>query len=573
MRRMFSVRDSVEAADKQSLPVPANEKERLVALKSYQILDTAPEEKFDSLTQIAAYICDSSIALISLIDVNRQWFKSKVGLDDAETPRSDSFCQYAIMQDEIFEIEDAHEDPRFKNNPNVLGPPFIRFYAGTPLKTPDGYNIGTLCVIDQAPKRLDQKQRVILKVLSNQIISNFELIKKNRELIVIRKKEEELQNSKSQFFANMSHEIRTPVHGILGVAGLLSETDLQNEQREYVDTIRRSGSLLLSLLNDILDFSKLESAHMTIEIISFNLIDLLKDVFFLFEADAKRKKIEFKLKGEIPESLIVSTDPHRFKQILVNLISNAFKFTEKGSVHIELEFETDSEHHDISIRVRDTGIGIPELKLNELFQAYTQADTSVSRKYGGTGLGLAISKSLAEMMNLKLTAQSVINKGSVFEISGKLPLAEKPELSLEPKKLNFTTNGNPVEDLQILVAEDNEINQMLIRRILEKLGYKPIVVSNGIEALHHIETNETDVLFLDIQMPELSGIDTAKILTQHTNQSLRPYIIAMTANASPTDRENCIASGMDEYISKPFRKEQIADLINHYLSKKKSSKR
>lgn len=570
---MFSVRDSVEAANKQSLPVPANEKERLVALKSYQILDTAPEEKFDSLTQIAAYICDSSIALISLIDVNRQWFKSKVGLDDAETPRSDSFCQYAIMQDEIFEIEDAHEDPRFKNNPNVLGPPFIRFYAGTPLKTPDGYNIGTLCVIDQAPKRLDQKQRVILKVLSNQIISNFELIKKNRELIVIRKKEEELQNSKSQFFANMSHEIRTPVHGILGVAGLLSETDLQNEQREYVDTIRRSGSLLLSLLNDILDFSKLESAHMTIEIISFNLIDLLKDVFFLFEADAKRKKIEFKLKGEIPESLIVSTDPHRFKQILVNLISNAFKFTEKGSVHIELEFETDSEHHDISIRVRDTGIGIPELKLNELFQAYTQADTSVSRKYGGTGLGLAISKSLAEMMNLKLTAQSVINKGSVFEISGKLPLAEKPELSLEPKKLNFTTNGNPVEDLQILVAEDNEINQMLIRRILEKLGYKPIVVSNGIEALHHIETNETDVLFLDIQMPELSGIDTAKILTQHTNQSLRPYIIAMTANASPTDRENCIASGMDEYISKPFRKEQIADLINHYLSKKKSSKR
>nr|WP_040913538.1 GAF domain-containing hybrid sensor histidine kinase/response regulator [Leptospira kmetyi] len=563
----------MEAADKQSLPVPANEKERLVALKSYQILDTAPEEKFDSLTQIAAYICDSSIALISLIDVNRQWFKSKVGLDDAETPRSDSFCQYAIMQDEIFEIEDAHEDPRFKNNPNVLGPPFIRFYAGTPLKTPDGYNIGTLCVIDQAPKRLDQKQRVILKVLSNQIISNFELIKKNRELIVIRKKEEELQNSKSQFFANMSHEIRTPVHGILGVAGLLSETDLQNEQREYVDTIRRSGSLLLSLLNDILDFSKLESAHMTIEIISFNLIDLLKDVFFLFEADAKRKKIEFKLKGEIPESLIVSTDPHRFKQILVNLISNAFKFTEKGSVHIELEFETDSEHHDISIRVRDTGIGIPELKLNELFQAYTQADTSVSRKYGGTGLGLAISKSLAEMMNLKLTAQSVINKGSVFEISGKLPLAEKPELSLEPKKLNFTTNGNPVEDLQILVAEDNEINQMLIRRILEKLGYKPIVVSNGIEALHHIETNETDVLFLDIQMPELSGIDTAKILTQHTNQSLRPYIIAMTANASPTDRENCIASGMDEYISKPFRKEQIADLINHYLSKKKSSKR
>lgn len=569
---MIPVRVLVETEDNQSLPVPANEKERLVALKSYQVLDTAPEEKFDSLTQIAAYICDSSIALISLIDMNRQWFKSKLGLDDEETPRSDSFCQYAIMQDEIFEIEDALLDPRFKNNPSVLGHPYIRFYAGTPLKTPDGYNIGTLCVIDQKPKRLDPKQRVILKVLSNQIIANFELIKKNRELIVIRKKEEELQNSKSQFFANMSHEIRTPVHGILGVASLLSETDLHHEQKEYVDTIRRSGSLLLSLLNDILDFSKLESAHMTIEIISFDLIDLLKDVFSLFEADAKRKKIEYKFKGEIPESLIVCADPNRFKQILVNLISNAFKFTERGSVHIELDFETYGEQHDIRIRVRDTGIGIPELKLNELFQAYTQADTSVSRKYGGTGLGLAISKSLAEMMNLKLTAQSVINKGSVFEISGKLLRAETAELSLEPKKLNFTTNGNPVEEVKILVAEDNEINQMLIRRILEKLGYKPVVVPNGIEALHHIETNETDVLFLDIQMPELSGIDTAKILSTHTNQSLRPYIIAMTANASPADRENCIASGMDEYISKPFRKEEIADLINGYLSKKNPSK-
>ncbi|TGK31609.1 hybrid sensor histidine kinase/response regulator [Leptospira yasudae] len=558
-------------SEEQSLAFPSNETERLKALDSYQIVDTAPEEKFDSLTQIAAYICDTPTALISLIDVDRLWFKAKVGMADSETPRNISFCQYAILQDDIFEIEDAKQDARFKNNPLVLGPPFIRFYAGTPLKTPDGFNIGTLCVIDQNPKRLDEKQKIILKVLSNQVIANFELIKKNRELILVRKKEEELQQSKSQFFANMSHEIRTPIHGILGVAGLLAETDLHSEQKDYVDTIRRSGGLLLGLLNDILDFSKLESAHMKIEIIAFDLNALLKDVYSLFEADAKKKNVEFKLTGTKTAPLTVSTDPNRLRQILVNLVSNAFKFTEKGSVLIEVESDVVGEECDVKIRVRDTGIGIPELKLNELFQAYTQADTSVSRKYGGTGLGLAISKSLAEMMKLELTAQSVVNRGSVFEISGRIPLAEKSEIDFEPRAISDNANGKSQQtNLKILVAEDNEINQMLIRKVLEKLGYKPVVVPNGIEALHYIETIGTDVLFLDIQMPELSGIDTAKILTQHTNQSLRPYIIAMTANASQSDRDKCLAVGMDDYISKPFRKEEIADILERFISDRNS---
>ncbi len=490
----------------------------------------------------------------------------------SEIPRDISFCQYTIIQDEIFEIENALKDERFQNNPFVLGPPYIRFYAGTPLKTPEGFNVGTLCVFDTEPKSLNSRQKMILKVLSDQVIANFELIKKNRELVLVHEKKEEFQKSKSQFFANMSHEIRTPVHGILGVTGLLSETKLQPEQKEYVDIIRRNGNLLLNLLNDILDFSKLESSHMKIEIIAFDLMDLLRDVFYLFETYAKRKNLEFKMVGDQPSSLIISTDPNRLKQILVNLVSNAFKFTEKGSVSIEFEFDikSDSKQCDIRIRVKDTGIGIPEQKLKELFQAYTQMDTSVSRKYGGTGLGLAISKGLAEMMNFKLTAQSVINRGSVFEISGRIPLAERSEVNFELKKLNPDTNGTSIQDLRILVAEDNETNQMLIKKVLEKLGYEPVIVSNGIEALHHIETKGTDVFFLDIQMPELSGIETAKILTQHTNQSIRPYIIAMTANASQEDKEECLASGINEYISKPFRKEEIADLLNHFIARKNS---
>ncbi|AOP35046.1 hybrid sensor histidine kinase/response regulator [Leptospira tipperaryensis] len=557
---------------KQLTPVPEDEEARIKALQSYQILDTVPEEKFDSLARLAAYICNSSIALISLIDTNRQWFKAKVGLEDGQTPRNISFCQYAILHDELFEVEDALDDDRFRNNPLVLGPPFIRFYAGAPLKSPEGFNIGTLCVIDSKSKKLDAKQKNILKVLSNQVVANLELIKKNRELNLLRSKEEELQSSKSQFFANMSHEIRTPVHGILGVTDLLAETELLTEQKDYVKTIRKSGSLLLNLLNDILDFSKLESGHMKIENIAFDLIELLREVFSLFEMDARTKNIEFKLESGGVNSLIVRTDPNRLKQILVNLISNAFKFTEKGSVILEITTRPASDQRaEIEIRVKDTGIGIPELKLRELFQAYTQADTSVSRKYGGTGLGLAISKNLGDMMNLKLTAKSVMNRGSVFEISGQLALAERSEIHIEPQRPIFHLSDNLSPNLKILVAEDNEINQMLIKRVLEKLGYTPTIVSNGIEALHHIEMLGADVLFLDIQMPELSGIDTAKILTQHTNQSIRPYIIAITANANQSDREACLAAGMDHYISKPFQKEEIAILLNEYiLSKSKN---
>ncbi|EMO53249.1 GAF domain-containing hybrid sensor histidine kinase/response regulator [Leptospira noguchii] len=558
----------MKTSNNHSVPIPLNETERLRALHSYQILDTASEEKFDSLTQIAAYICNSSMALISLVDTNRLWFKSKLGMKESESARNTSFCQYAIMQDDLLEIKDALENEIFKNKPSVLGPPYIRFYVGTPLKTPDGFNIGTLCVFDSQPNHLNPQQKTILKALSNQIIYNFELNKKNIELLIIQKKEEELQKSKSLFFANMSHEIRTPVHGILGVSGLLSETKLQQEQVEYVNTIQRSGKLLLNLLNDILDFSKLESFNMKIEIIAFDLMDLLKDVFYLFEADAKRKNIEFKLVGKQPSYLIVSTDPHRLKQILVNLISNAIKFTEKGSILIQFDFKSDLKQCNLQIQIKDTGVGIPEQKLKELFQAYRQVDSSVSRKYGGTGLGLSISKSLAEMMNLKLTAQSVINQGSIFEISGQIPLAEKSEVYFELKKTAPNADQTPIQSLNILVAEDNETNQMLIKKILEKLGYKPVIVSNGLEALRHVEAHKTDILFLDIQMPELNGIEAAKILTRQNDSSVRPYIIAMTANASQTDKEDCMASGIDQYISKPFHKEEIANLLNQFISYK-----
>ena len=292
------------------VPVPANETARLAALRAYHVLDTSAEEEFDDLTQLASRLCCAPIALVSLIDQDRQWFKSRVGLDVTETPRDLAFCAHAIMGDETLVIPDATKDERFANNPLVTSDPNIRFYAGMPLMTPSGHAVGTLCVIDRVPRTLTEDQMDTLKVLGRQVVTQLELRLSCRTLAIALAEQEEAgrrlreskqaltaalavaqaaTNAKSNFLAAMSHEIRTPMNGIMGIAELLLDMGLTEEQRDFVETLHHSADLLLTILNDILDFSKIEAGHLDVESVPFDLRRTIHETHDLLATKAAAK--------------------------------------------------------------------------------------------------------------------------------------------------------------------------------------------------------------------------------------------------------------------------------------------
>ncbi|EQA43931.1 response regulator receiver domain protein [Leptospira broomii serovar Hurstbridge str. 5399] len=551
-------------------PVPKNEMARLRELDRYKVLDTPPEKKYDGITKAASLICSAPIALISLIDANRQWFKSKTGLDVSETPRDISFCQFAIQGQEILIVEDTSKDERFQKNPLVSGSPFIKFYAGAPLLTPSGIAVGTLCVLDTVPRGLDSKQLEALRALADSVVAYMELEANTRELIHAQAITLDLQKAREQFFVNMNHEFRTPVHGILGMVDLLHQTETNQIQSEYLDSVKESGEHLIRLINDVIDFSKAESGALVLSSIEFNLIELLKEIGILAVKEAEKKKLTFSL--NLPkdlERLEVRSDAGRIRQVISNMISNALKFTESGKIDFSLENLSISETHVRgTLRFQDTGIGIAQERIPDLFEAFSQLDSSNSRKYGGTGLGLALSKKICNALGWKINVESRVGEGSNFLLEIVLPKASAESVSFPTKpksNLPNTLDFSGYSTICILVAEDNPVNQKLIRKMLERMGLSCEVVSNGLEALAFWEKREIDLLLLDIQMPELSGLDTARILKLKPTSRKIPWIVAVTAHDSPEDREHCAKAGIDDYLGKPFRIEDLAEKIRQYL--------
>ncbi len=973
-------------------PIPENEEERLKKLKSYEVLETAAEAVFDEITRTAADICETRISLISLIDDNRQWFKSKCGLEASETGRDISYCGHAIMSDEVMIVEDATKDERFFDNPLLLGEPFVRFYAGAPLITPEGYRIGTLCVIDSEEKKLSHRQLIALKAMAKQVVSilEFNLFKKegvlqitryqtifkeimdgiiicdeegivlevnnaasavlgmakkelhkiniktfgtNAEIVdlngnmidftdypvvktlqtgerqdpivlgvrgadqsrkwleiraipffenkkvyafttfrdvtesirhnqsekringirkryiealhsrdffeffdylldnilflgeseygflgvvlkdedtgepylktltltdiswseetktlfqensikgfefrnldtlfgkVLRDKEVHISNkpsedqnsggtpqghpvlnsflgvpifhndemiamvgianrscgydqyildelnpflhflgeilghhflleqkeqaeihanlayeaseigtwrydvknnhmswdkamfrlfgqhyleflpsidswksilakkdrekltedffpineeessfshvfeieennkskfilvrgkvlrdavnrvisvsgtawdhsaeieknnlleqaknkaieysqAKSRFLANMSHEIRTPMNGILGMISLLQHSSLSIEQKEMVNTIQSSGKNLLSLLNDILDFSKIEENKLELDNHSFDLKEAIKDLILIMKplAIEKNIKIEFECTCLVPN--FVEGDSLRLKQILLNFLSNAIKFSPRDS-HIDLSLKLDNQGRYV-FSVRDFGIGIPAKAQRELFQAFTQADTSITRKYGGTGLGLAISSKLAQLMGGEIYFESQQGNGSCFFLQISLREVYKQENSNQEEMIAFNSHFSKAYPHQILVVEDNPINQKVISRSLQKLGYECRIASNGLEAVELTKNNKFSLIFMDLQMPVLDGYSaTEKILSFYPDS----YIVAISANVFTEDKDRCRKVGMKDFLEKPVSIEKMAKLI------------
>ena len=374
--------------------------------------------------------------------------------------------------------------------------------------------------------------------------------------------------AKSEFLANISHELRTPMNGVLGMIEILLEEAPTNHQKEHLETAQGCANTLLSLLNDILDLSKIEAGRMLLEKIPVEVRSVVSDCARGVSAQARAKDIELKLEiaPDLPARLI--GDPLRLRQILNNLLSNAVKFTERGSVSVRVFLRKASIPGQAIVvyEVSDTGVGIPAEKLATIFEEFTQVDGSISRKFGGTGLGLAITHRLVELHNGKLTVQSELGVGSRFRVE--LPALECAPLKAEPRAIpssDSATNWNnlALPRLRVLLAEDNLVNQKVVTAVLRKRGYVVDVAANGKEALASLETRAYDLVLMDVQMPELDGIEAARAIRRNDRWRKLP-IVAMTAHAMNGDRERCLEAGMNDYLSKPVSPSHLIETVESY---------
>ncbi|HCQ22314.1 MAG: histidine kinase [Aphanizomenon flos-aquae LD13] len=438
---------------------------------------------------------------------------------------------------------------------------------------------------DRMANKIQENTQILQEELIKRESIEAKLTEINEQLAVSNIQLASATKAKSEFLANMSHEIRTPMNGIIGMIQLLCETNLTEEQKDFVYTIRDSGNSLLTIINDILNFSKIESGNLQLEAHPFKLKDIIKSVCNLLstQTDIKKINMQYSIDSHIPVYLL--GDGSRLRQVLLNLIGNAIKFTPAGGVYLSansqlIADDQECTQYQLMISIKDTGIGIDGDRLQKLFQPFTQADASISRKYGGTGLGLAISKSLVNLMGGRIWVESLGNiagnppddwianknnyhQGSIFHFT----FIAKAVLSCEliPKDSSQPPQTKDIKylsPLKILLAEDNLVNQKVAIFTLKKLGYIADIANNGLEVLAMLENQFYDIILMDMQMPEMDGVTATKIIRQSSQN--QPYIIALTANALEADHQLCLDAGMNKFMTKPIVIEEISRVLSEY---------
>lgn len=567
-----------------SYPVAIDDKDRIKKLKEFEVLNEKEEPAFSRLTELVKLFFNVPMVTITFIDEETQYLKSPIGLGEiCTTSRDIAICNYTIAGTEVFVVPDLALDPRFTPNPLVSEEPFLRFYAGAPIMLTENnktFKLGSLCLIDIEPHfDFDEKKIRLLEQFATMAGDALLLQRKQRSA-------KHANEMKSEFLANMSHEIRTPMNGIMGMVEMLDDTTLSDEQRDCVDNIKVSAEHLLSIINGILDLSKVESGKMTIDKVPMNLADLCNEVVGLFAVKARQRGLTLDYHYTEALSPYVEGDPVRLKQIIANLVNNAIKFTREGgrvSIHVKhaphchctaCETEGEVSHSSdycgdmtVCISVSDSGIGIKPESLDAIFDAYNQADKSTHRLYGGTGLGLSVCKSLVGLMGGHIWAESVVEEGTTFNILLPLPTLEKAEFEswqyedlIEPP-----TQGEQAG--HVLLVEDDTVNAIIAKKALESCGHHVTLVTDGQQAIEEFAAHpkDFDVILMDHYMPVMNGVEaTIKLHEMFAAEELPP-IIALTANAMDGEREKYLEAGMQDYCTKPFKKDQLNALVQYWL--------